>query len=139
MRTTCSAHLKFEFVAPVIFSGEYKLWSSPLCHFLHPPVSIQVFFWAPCSQTPRIYIFLFEWETKFHTHTKNSRPFVTFCYMLVFLDSSASLVTGCTGWTTGLVFPTGTENFSLRHRVQTSSGAYPASFSVGTGGFFPWS
>jgi hypothetical protein len=29
----------------------------------------------------------------------------------------------------------GTGNFSLRHRVQTGSGARPASYPTGTGGF----
>jgi hypothetical protein len=29
------------------------------------------------------------------------------------------------------------ENFSLHHRVQTSSGAYSASYPVGIRGFFP--
>jgi hypothetical protein len=31
----------------------------------------------------------------------------------------------------------GAENFSLHHRVQNGSGAHPASYPVGTGGFFP--
>jgi hypothetical protein len=31
----------------------------------------------------------------------------------------------------------GTGNFSLHHRVQTGSGAYPASYLVGTRGSFP--
>jgi hypothetical protein len=31
----------------------------------------------------------------------------------------------------------GTGNFSLHHRVQTGSGAHPASYSVGTSGSFP--
>jgi hypothetical protein len=29
-------------------------------------------------------------------------------------------------------------NFYLTHSVQTGSGAYPASYAMGTGGFFPW-
>jgi len=31
------------------------------------------------------------------------------------------------GWTTGVQFPAESENFSLRHRVQTGSGTYTAS------------
>jgi hypothetical protein len=31
----------------------------------------------------------------------------------------------------------GRDPFSLRHRVQTASGAHPASYPVGTGEFFP--
>jgi hypothetical protein len=34
-------------------------------------------------------------------------------------------------------FPAGAENFSLRHRVQTGSGAHPASYLMGTAGYFP--
>jgi hypothetical protein len=30
--------------------------------------------------------------------------------------------------------PAGAGNFSLRHRVQTSSGAHPASYPMGSGG-----
>jgi hypothetical protein len=37
----------------------------------------------------------------------------------------------------GVRFSTGAGNFSLRHRVQTGSGAHPASYSIGTGGSFP--
>jgi hypothetical protein len=31
----------------------------------------------------------------------------------------------------------GAGNFSLHHRLQTGSGAHPASYSMGTGGSFP--
>jgi hypothetical protein len=34
-------------------------------------------------------------------------------------------------------FPAGAGNFSLHHRVQNGSGAYPASYPMGTGGSFP--
>jgi hypothetical protein len=34
-------------------------------------------------------------------------------------------------------FPAGTWNFSVPHRVQTGSGAHPASYLMGTGGPFP--
>jgi hypothetical protein len=34
-------------------------------------------------------------------------------------------------------FPAGTGNFSLNHRVQTGSGAHPASYPMGTVGSFP--
>jgi hypothetical protein len=37
----------------------------------------------------------------------------------------------------GVRFPVGAGNFSLRHNVQTGSGAYPASYPMGTGGPFP--
>jgi hypothetical protein len=38
----------------------------------------------------------------------------------------------------GDLFPAGAGNFSLQHRVQTSSGAQPASYPMDTGGLFPW-
>jgi hypothetical protein len=43
------------------------------------------------------------------------------------------------GWTAGVQFLTGAVNgiFSLRHRVQTGSGARPASCLMGTGGPYP--
>jgi hypothetical protein len=37
------------------------------------------------------------------------------------------------GLATGIQFPAGDENFFLRHRVQTGSGAHPASNPIGTG------
>jgi hypothetical protein len=36
----------------------------------------------------------------------------------------------------GVRIPEGAGNFSLRHRVQTGSGAYPTSYPMGTGGSF---
>jgi len=38
---------------------------------------------------------------------------------------------------TGVRFPARIGNFSLRHRVQTGSGAHPASYITGTGCSFP--
>jgi hypothetical protein len=35
-------------------------------------------------------------------------------------------------------FPAGARNFSLHHRVQSGSGAHPASYPMGTRGSFPW-
>jgi hypothetical protein len=37
----------------------------------------------------------------------------------------------------GVCFPAGAGNFSLRHRVQTGSGAHPGSYPMGTGGSSP--
>jgi hypothetical protein len=37
----------------------------------------------------------------------------------------------------GVRIPAGAGNCSLRHRVQTGSGAHPVSYPVGTGGSFP--
>jgi hypothetical protein len=37
----------------------------------------------------------------------------------------------------GVRFPPGAANFSLQHRVQTGSGAHPASYPMGTGCSFP--
>jgi len=34
-------------------------------------------------------------------------------------------------------FPAGAVNFSLHYRVQNGSGAHPASYQMGTRGFFP--
>jgi hypothetical protein len=43
-----------------------------------------------------------------------------------------------TSWTTGLRFLAREGYFSLRHRVQTGTGAHPASCLMGTRGLFPW-
>jgi hypothetical protein len=37
----------------------------------------------------------------------------------------------------GVRFPAEAGNFSPRHRVQTASGAHPASYPMGAGGSFP--
>jgi hypothetical protein len=37
----------------------------------------------------------------------------------------------------GVRFPAGGRNSSLRHRVQTDSGAHPDSYPMGTGDSFP--
>jgi len=39
---------------------------------------------------------------------------------------------------TGVRFLVGSGNFSLRHHVQTGSGAHPSSYAMGTGVSFPW-
>jgi hypothetical protein len=46
-------------------------------------------------------------------------------------DSSVGIVMA------GVRFPAGTRDFSLLHSVQTGSGAHPASYIMGTGGYFP--
>jgi hypothetical protein len=48
-------------------------------------------------------------------------------------DSSVGIATG---WTTRVRFPA-LQDYSLLHVVQTGSGAHPASYPVGTWGFFP--
>jgi hypothetical protein len=35
-------------------------------------------------------------------------------------------------------FPAGASDFSLLYNVQTGSGVHPASYTMGTGGLFPW-
>jgi hypothetical protein len=50
--------------------------------------------------------------------------------------SSISVVSNAKGWT-GFRFPAGAVFFSLRYRIQTGSGAHPASYPVGNGGSFP--
>jgi len=40
-------------------------------------------------------------------------------------------------WMTGVGFPARLTTFSLRHRVQNSSGAHPAFYTMGTGNSFP--
>jgi hypothetical protein len=62
----------------------------------------------------------------------------------VFCESSeikqrAGIATGCglDDQMVGVQFPVGAGNISLQCHVQTSLGAHPASYSMGTGGSFP--
>jgi hypothetical protein len=43
---------------------------------------------------------------------------------------------GLVDWGSRIRFPAGAGNFSLHHCVQNGSGAYPASYPVGTRGSF---
>jgi hypothetical protein len=52
-------------------------------------------------------------------------------------DSSVGIVTGYGLDDRGFRFTAGAGNSSLHHRVQTGSGAHPASYPMGTRGSFP--
>jgi hypothetical protein len=52
-------------------------------------------------------------------------------------DSSIGIATGYR-LETGVRFPVGARNFSPLHSFQTGSGAYPASYPMGTGASFSW-
>jgi hypothetical protein len=54
-------------------------------------------------------------------------------------DSSVGIASnnGLDDQVVGIRIPAGGGNFSLRHRVQTGSGAHPASYPTGTGSSFP--
>jgi hypothetical protein len=55
------------------------------------------------------------------------------------IDSSVNIATdyGLDGRIIGVRIPAEAGNFSLRHRVQTTYGAHPASYQVGIGDPFP--
>jgi hypothetical protein len=66
------------------------------------------------------------------------------CFFKTFLFYSKTIIDfrggariAQSGWMTGVRFPTGERDFSLLHSVQTGSGAHPASYPMGTGGYFP--
>jgi hypothetical protein len=59
-----------DLIIPIMFGEEYKLQSSSLRSFIQPPViSVQIFFWAPCSQTPSVYVPPLKRDTNFHSYT----------------------------------------------------------------------
>jgi hypothetical protein len=58
--------------------------------------------------------------------------------LILLLDMSQDSLVGIgTDCTIGVRFPAVSGNFSLRHHVQTGSGAYLDSYAMGTGGSFP--
>jgi hypothetical protein len=65
--------------------------------------------------------------------------FGVFMAMKEILDSSVGIALGygLDDWGSRVRLPAGAGNFSLHHRVQNGSGAHPASYPVGTRGFFP--
>jgi hypothetical protein len=58
-------------IISIMFSEEYKLWSSPFYAVFSSLVSFRPFwvFSAPCSQRPSVCVLILMSETKFDTHT----------------------------------------------------------------------
>jgi hypothetical protein len=61
-------------ITRIIFGDEYRSLSSSLYSLLHSPVTLSLLgpksSSAPYSRTPSDFVRPSEWETKFHTHTK---------------------------------------------------------------------
>jgi hypothetical protein len=70
----------------------------------------------------------------------NPPPFISiFCILRHSRDSSVRIALGygLDHWGSTVRFSAGAGNFSLNHRVQTYSGAHPASYRMGTRSSFP--
>jgi hypothetical protein len=74
-----------------------------------------------------------------HLPKPHSQNFVNVKYKRKSRDSSVGIALGYGLDDRGsrVRFPAGAGNFSLHHRVQNGSGAYPASYPMGTRGSFP--
>jgi hypothetical protein len=76
-------------------------------------------------------------------HDYNTRPMELIVIqvhdMLTSRDSSVGIATGygLDNRMIGVRFPAGAGNFSIQRRVQTSCGAYPASYPMGSVFFLP--
>jgi hypothetical protein len=122
-------------ITVIIFSEEYKLWSSFLCKFLYLPTisSPLVPDFLLCtlfSVTPQTMLFTRCYGTKFHSHMK--QDVIWFCIAQWYSAGPRA------GWS-GVRVLSGAGNFSLHHHVKTGSGAYPTSYPMGARGSFPGS
>jgi hypothetical protein len=118
----------------------------PWCEADHlPPSSAEVKNVWSYTSTPQ-YVFMV-WCSVKH---RDKFTFYIFTFIIILLtvdaefywltynrDSSVRIAATFTGWTTGVRFPAGAGNFSLRHRVQTETWAHSASCPMGIEGSFP--
>jgi len=78
MRALCPVNLILpDLVTLIIFDEQHKIWISPLCSVLQPPRSspnyVQIFFSAPCFQTPSINVLSYVWDQVSHPYKRTGK------------------------------------------------------------------
>jgi hypothetical protein len=90
MRAKCIVHfLLLDLICLIIFWVDYKLWSSPLCNFLHSPhlshLGPNIPF-STFSQTSSVYAVPWMWDQVSYTY-KNNWPNYGFVYFNLYVPS----------------------------------------------------
>jgi hypothetical protein len=133
------------FVLPNDIWDEYKLWSSSLYNFLHSIVRNTSSYFSPnillrtlFSKTLSLFSSLNVMHRVSHPYKTTGR--ITALYILTFRSrgTSVSIMSGYGLDDSAIEVRSLAEAREATSCVRASSGAHPASCTMGTGGHFPW-